>query len=70
MTGKRREAWREGVEDVELWRHLRNAARESGNDQLERMLEALDRERNATPEALLRTRREILKILGKARGAD
>jgi hypothetical protein len=70
MTGKRREAWREGVEDVELWRHLRNAARESGNDQLERMLDALDRDRNATPEALLRTRREILKILGKARGAD
>lgn len=63
MTGKRREAWREGVEDVELWRHLRNAARESGGEPLERMLEAFDREHNATPEALLGARREILEAL-------
>jgi len=62
MPGKRREAWREGVEDVELWRHLRNAAQESGQAELKRLLKAFG-QHNATPEALLSTRREILKAL-------
>jgi len=34
ITGKRREAWREGIEDVELWRHLRNAADDTGDTHL------------------------------------
>jgi hypothetical protein len=31
ITGKRREAWREGIEDVELFRHLRTAAAKTGD---------------------------------------
>jgi hypothetical protein len=31
ITGKRREAWREGIEDVELFRHLRTLAETTGD---------------------------------------
>ena len=31
ITGKRREAWREGIEDVELFRHLRTLAEKTGD---------------------------------------
>lgn len=34
ITGKRREAWREGVEDVELFRHLRTLAQKTGDVRL------------------------------------
>ena len=34
ITGKRREAWREGVEDVELFRHLRTLAEKTGDARL------------------------------------
>ena len=54
---------REGVEDVELWRHLRDAVRESGREKLKEMLKAFNREHNATPEALLDWRRKTLEAL-------
>ena len=63
MTGKRREAWREGVEDFELWRHLAKAAGESENKQLQRLAGEFDREHNATPKALLKAKREILRAV-------
>jgi hypothetical protein len=34
ITGKRREAWREGIEDVELFRHLRALAAKTGDPAL------------------------------------
>ena len=63
MTGKRREAWREGVEDFELFRHLAKAAGESENGRLKRLVDQFDREHNSTPEALLKAKREILKAV-------
>lgn len=35
ITGKRREAWREGIEDVELFRHLRTLAAKTGDARLQ-----------------------------------
>ncbi len=37
ITGKRREAWREGIEDVELWRHLGRAAAATGDSEMARL---------------------------------
>jgi hypothetical protein len=37
IPGKRREAWREGIEDAELWRHLRAAAKKTGDARLVRL---------------------------------
>ena len=65
MTGKRREAWREGVEDFELWRHLANAVGKSENRRLRRLVAEFDREHNATPEAFLKAKREILGALAE-----
>ena len=65
MTGKRREAWREGVEDFELWRHLASAAGESQDKQLRRLADEFDRQHNATPQATLKAKRKILKALAE-----
>ena len=46
IAGKRREAWREGIEDVELWRHLKIAAEKTANLELKQLYEQ-------TPDKLL-----------------
>jgi len=71
LTGKRREAWREGIEDVELWRHLRVAAEQRNDPQLLKLYRespACLTKRNGavhtgSPAELMTTRLTILKAL-------
>jgi hypothetical protein len=63
MTGKRREAWREGIEDVELRRQLRAAAERSGDAGLKDLVKGMNPQSLADPESLMKTRREILEAL-------
>ena len=82
ITGKRREAWREGIEDVELWRHLGRAAARTSDARLAR----LHREgparlvgrraghadlvevdlHSGTPEMLMEQRLEVLEAVAAA----
>ena len=72
ITGKRREAWREGIEDVELWRHLRQAAERTGDQDLLRLVrESPTRvlggpEHLGSPGVLMQTRLEVLKAVSAA----
>ena len=76
ITSKRREAWREGIEDVELWRHLRGAAERTGNADLRRLYDESPTqllqktgywsEHHGTPEALMRTRLQVLEAVAAA----
>ena len=71
LTGKRREAWREGIEDVELWRHLRTAAEQRDDRQLlkryrespARLTKRIGAVQTGSPVELMRTRLEILQAL-------
>lgn len=71
LTGKRREAWREGIEDVELWRHLRNTAERRDDQRLMKLYREspakLTRRAGATHTGthadLMKTRLEILKAV-------
>jgi hypothetical protein len=73
LTGKRREAWREGIEDVELWRHLRDAAEARGDKQLLKLYREspaeLTRRQGAahtgTHAELMKTRLAILQALSR-----
>ncbi len=74
ITGKRREAWREGVEDVELFRHLRTLAQKTGDaylkalhdDGLQQAVKPAGGSNNGTPEELMSLRLKILQILAQA----
>ena len=71
ITGKRREAWREGIEDVELWRHLHNAAKHHNDKRLLDLYRSspsrLTRREGAvhtgSPAELMKTRLQILNSL-------
>lgn len=74
ITSKRREAWREGIEDAELWRHLKNTAERTGDAGLKQLYEQTpDKllfkgdektgEHTGTPDDLMKTRLEILQII-------
>ena len=74
LTGKRREAWREGIEDVELWRHLRVAAKQRKDAQLlklsrespSRLTKRSGTVHKGSPAELMQTRLEILKALSRS----
>jgi hypothetical protein len=82
ITGKRREAWREGIEDVELWRHLGALAAESGDAELlqlhrEGPSQLVNRQdgradlvqvdlHSGTPAQLLQVRLQVLKAFAGA----
>ena len=74
ITGKRREAWREGIEDAELWRHLKIKAEITGSRKLKQLYEQTPArllykgeettgEHTGTPEDLMKTRLEILQSI-------
>lgn len=72
ITSKRREAWREGIEDVELWRHLQSIAEKTGNVKLDQLaiqspdlLVRSKSKHSSTPNELMEVRLEILKALGQ-----
>ena len=83
ITGKRREAWREGIEDVELWRHLGTLAAENGDAELlqlhregpSRLVNRQDGRadlvqvdlHSGTPAELLQVRLQVLKAFAEAR---
>ena len=67
IKSKRREAWREGIEDVELWRHLRVAAERTGDARQRGLLKRITRAQNRTPTELMRTRLEVLRALGESK---
>ena len=82
ITGKRREAWREGIEDVELWRHLGRAAQKTGDADLAqlhregpaRLVNRKDGRadlvqvdlHSGTPEELMEMRMEVLEAVSEA----
>ena len=82
ITGKRREAWREGIEDVELWRHLGRVAARTGDARLARLhregpARLVGRkagradlvevdQHSGTPEVLMELRLEVLKAVAAA----
>jgi hypothetical protein len=78
ITGKRREAWREGIEDVELFRHLRVLAAGTGDARLralhdESLKQALRAEGEygqnyGTVEDLMAIRLKVLRTLAAAGG--
>lgn len=71
LTSKRREAWREGIEDVELWRHLHAAARNRNDAELlqlyrdspARLTKRIGAVQTGSPEELMKTRLRILRTL-------
>jgi len=80
VTSKRREAWREGIEDVELWRYLRRAAERTGDADLRWLLEegpgrllqktGYWHQHQGTPEALRRMRLRVLEAVAAARAGE
>jgi hypothetical protein len=82
ITGKRREAWREGIEDVELWRHLGRVAEKTGDAGLvqlhregpARLVNRKDGRadlmqvdlHSGTPEELMKMRLEVLEAVAEA----
>jgi len=82
ITSKRREAWREGIEDVELWRHLGSVAEKTGDAGLAQLhregpARLVNRQdgradlvqvdmHSGTPEELLEMRLEALKAVAAA----
>ena len=83
ISGKRREAWREGIEDVELWRHLGRVAQESGGADLVRLhregpallvsrkdgrVDLVQVDQHSgTPEQLMEMRLKVLQAVAAAR---
>ena len=83
ISGKRREAWREGIEDVELWRQLGRVAAERGDGALGRLhregpSRLVNRQdgradlvqvdlHSGTPAALMQTRLEVLEAVAKGK---
>ena len=66
ITSKRWEAWRDGIEDVELLRHVRQIVETTGDDQLRRLLEKAPQralEQPEAPEVLLALRSRLLRSL-------
>ena len=84
ITSKRREAWREGIEDVELWRHLGTVAAKTGDAGLAQLhregpARLVNRQdgradlvqvdlHSGTPGELLEMRLEALKAVAEALG--
>ena len=73
ITGKRREAWREGIEDVELFRHLRTLAEKTGDAKLKALhdeglkqaVKPAGGSNNGTVEELMSLRLKILKTIAQ-----
>ena len=81
ITSKRREAWREGIEDVELWRHLGRVADETNDAELAKLhregpSRLVNRQNgradlvqidlhSGTPEELMEVRLEVLQAVSE-----
>jgi hypothetical protein len=64
ISSKRREAWREGVEDAELWRLFRQFAQETANAEGLKLARQSPAQiiRAGDPQTLLSTRRHMLRL--------